>query len=529
VEEAVVDMAHKDHEMLFGSTLVYVQSVTPVLNWKEIAALVDAIRPEIEGLFVDRVVVPERPNFPEGYVRNEWVIRLTGRRSEAALFFSIRPRQPYLAFCQGKGPKASTKATQSPFSLNLSKQLKGARILSVEALPRERILVLWLTAEGANAHVEKLGLVFCLIPAVPEALLVRVEAKNPGSWKILSRSRTLSPEQARAASPDFNPPTGAQAPADPPLRAELFAGGPEAFHQVLERELAKEAFALRVHAAERELKDLIKQARERIRLSEKALGDAGREADWQRYGELLKAVLHDLPEPNSRGERIVVDFATEKEVAIPSDPKLGPREQVEKFFQLARRKARRAEEARLRIESFGENLRKWEKALAQPPLEGDWKGLERFEGLANIRPQNRAQAARTGGKGKVSSWLGKTFVSKEGLLILAGRSKDENLELTFKHARGNDVWLHVRGRPGAHVLVPLTGGKSAPLETLLDAATLAIYYSGGEKWGKTEVDYTYKKYVKRIKDSTEASYTHNKTLIVEPDPVRIKRLLGTAE
>ena len=56
-----------------------------------------------------------------------------------------------------------------------------------------------------------------------------------------------------------------------------------------------------------------------------------------------------------------------------------------------------------------------------------------------------------------------------------------------------------------------------PLETLLDAATLAIYYSGGETWGKTEVDYTFKKHVKWIKDSTEASYTHNKTLLVDPD------------
>jgi hypothetical protein len=32
--------------------------------------------------------------------------------------------------------------------------------------------------------------------------------------------------------------------------------------------------------------------------------------------------------------------------------------------------------------------------------------------------------------------------------------------------------------------------------------------------------------VKRIKDSTEASYTHNKTLIVEPEQTRLKRLLS---
>ncbi len=55
----------------------------PTLNWKETAALVDAIRPALEGLFVDRVVVPTRLEFAEGFVRGEWALRLTGRKSEA--------------------------------------------------------------------------------------------------------------------------------------------------------------------------------------------------------------------------------------------------------------------------------------------------------------------------------------------------------------------------------------------------------------------------------------------------------------
>jgi predicted ribosome quality control (RQC) complex YloA/Tae2 family protein len=512
--------------------------VTPTLNWKELERLVATIGPEIQGLFVDRVVIPERADFIGGHLRHEWVIRLTGRRAEAALFFSVRPRHPYFAYCPGKGPKASPAATHSPFSLSLSKQLKGAKILGLEALPRERILVLWLSAEGTTR--ERLGLVLCLIPAVPEALLVRVpsgEKSAPAAaaaiaWPIVSRSRTL-----KAPSPTFTPPTGAQAPEAPLVREELFAR-PDAFFKTIEKALKAEAFEARSHAATRALKDLIKQARERIRQSETALREAEREADWKRYGELLKASLHELPEPGPKGERMLKDHATGEEISVPGDPRIAPREQIEKFFQLARRKARRAQEARLRVETFGENLSRWEQALEAAPAAGDWAALERLERLARTRPADGAARGGGGGsggakspgkagsgKGKVASWLGKSFTSRDGLTILAGRSKDENLELTFKHARGNDVWLHVRGRPGAHVLVPLSPGKSAPLETLLDAATLAIYYSGGEKWGKTEVDYTFKKYVKRIKDSTEASYTGNKTLLVEPDPARIKRLL----
>lgn len=125
-------------------------------------------------------------------------------------------------------------------------------------------------------------------------------------------------------------------------------------------------------------------------------------------------------------------------------------------------------------------------------------------------------------------WTGKAYFSRDGFAILAGKSKDENLELTFKIARGNDLWMHVRGRPGAHVLVPVPSGKSVPLETLLDAAQLVLFFSGGKNWGKTEVDYTFKKHVKRIKDSSEASYTQNKTLIVAPDAERLERLLRSS-
>ncbi len=510
----------------------------PTLNWKETAALVDAIRPALEGLFVDRVVVPTRLEFAEGFVRGEWALRLTGRKSEATLMLSVRPRRPYLALGLGKGPRAAEQATHSPFSLGIAKELKGARILGIEALPQERILVLWLTLEGVKPEKEKLGLVLCLIPAMPEALLVRApgsaRADSPGEWKIIHRSRSKGNSPASGA---FAPPSGAHAPLDPPVREELFAS-PESFYRVIENELLQEAFELRRIAAEKAVRELLKQAKQRHRQSSVALKEASAEADWRRYADWLKSGLAMTPDKiirNSRGEpvRVVTDFETGESIEIPCDPKLGASEQVEKFYQLARRKARRADEAQTRMKVFEEKIRELELALDKPASYPNWKDLESLERKGGIFIENKPAASSKKssfkGGGKVARWLGKIFTSKDGLPILVGRSKDENLELTFKHARGNDIWLHVRGRPGAHVVVPVGNGKSAPLETLLDAAALCIFYSGGEKWGKTEVDYAFKKHVKRIKDSSEASYTNNKTLTIEPDAKRLKRLLSEPE
>jgi predicted ribosome quality control (RQC) complex YloA/Tae2 family protein len=500
-------------------------------NWKEIALLSDAYRSEIEGLFVDRIIVPERSRFPGGYLKGEWVIRLTGRQSEGTFLFSVRARYPYFAFMPGKGPRAAPLGTRSPFDLEVTKRLKGARLKSLETLPRERSLILWFSDSSER---EALGLVLNLMPAAPEALLIRGKppAANwatlePLGYPIITRSRA---NRDAGSSARFLPPDGANAPVDPPVRDEV-GTSKQAFARNLEHELELEAFGLRLTAANRGIRELAKQCRDRIRQTETALRESKSDSDWKLYGDLLKAVLHEEPalEPTSNGKswvRRVRQFDAEYEksewVSLPADPKLSPAEQIQKYYQLARRRARRIEESSTRLEALSETLVRLDGLLLEPPPLADFKALERLERAAS--PATATSTPENKGPSK-KAWLGKTFVSKEGLTIMVGRSKDENLELTFKHARGNDIWMHVRGRPGAHVLIPMQPGKSPPLETLLDGAVLAIYYSGGENWGKTEVDYAYKKYVKRIKDSSEASYANNKTLIIEPEAARIKRLI----
>lgn len=502
---------------------------TPVLNWRELAALIETFQQRMEPLFLERVIVPDRPRFPTGYLKGEWALRLTGRKREICLLFSVRSQHPYLVFIEGKGPRAAHQATHSAFDLSLSKQLKGAKLQEIQTLTRERTLILWFSHPTLSQA--RLGLVLNLIASAPEALLISAETKIPPQtgWPILMRSR---PTQRKTAF--YSPPDGSQAPENLPFREDLVRNprGPEHFQQTIEHALEGEAFDLRLKAVEKKLKELIKLSSDRIQQSETAIREAQTEQDWQLLGDALKNSLGQLADcildEKSKWIRIVPDYLTGKEVPVPCDPQLSPTEQVERFYQLARRKNRRIEEAHSRKESFSESRLRFQTLLEQLSKETlDWPELERMERAAQILPPTKTTSVGSTGKHqKGDHWLGKTFTSKDGWIICVGRNKTENLDLTFKRARGNDVWMHVRGRPGAHLLIPVQPGKSVSLETLLDAANLCIYYSGGENWGKTEVDYTFKKHVKRIKDSTEASYTHNKTLLVEPDALRLKRLLS---
>jgi predicted ribosome quality control (RQC) complex YloA/Tae2 family protein len=290
---------------------------------------------------------------------------------------------------------------------------------------------------------------------------------------------------------------------------------------VVENALSQEGQKKKAELAFREIRDRLKTLRNRLKQSEEELQRAQQEADWGRLGETLKQYLYSLPEP-------VEGYWWIGGLQIPCGETQSPIEQLEKLFSLERRKKRRIEEASSRAKLSRQRIQELERWL-DPELDSiaNLSALERAAGIQSSIPRGQAPSGgRRSGPSVPSKWAGRTYFSREGLPLLVGRSRDENLELTFKIARGNDLWMHVRGRPGAHLVIPLPSGRSAALETLLDAAQLVIFHSGGKNWGKTEVDYTYKKYVKRIKDSSEASYVQNKTLIVAPDPERLARLLG---
>ena len=494
----------------------------PALNWKEIAQLSKSLHSRLKGLHVRKVLVPARPEFPDGFLKSEWALQLGSRDTDFHWVFSVRPQRPYLLAIENRKIKSATQGTRSGFDLALDKHFYGVKIKAVEAFHQERWVAIWMEGE--------LGLILKLIPAQPEAFLV---VKAGEKLNVIARSGQNTGKELET-SECLEIPDGLKAPLDIEYRGEWVASSTD-YSNVVEKWLGQEAIFLRHQRARRILSESMKVVKARARQSEVSLAEAKKEAPWDFYGTLLKSSLHQV---SGKSKTLTLkdysDFDPEtgepKTVEIPCDPKLTPAMQVEKFFSLARRKERRLSEAQSRLAGFQDQLQRFsetESLLENPPLTPElMTKVEVKLGLSSGLEKSSAHQDKSRSRIALSGWTGRIFTSSDGFPIWVGKSKDENLELTFKLARGNDIWMHVRGRPGAHTVVPTVAGKSVPLETLLDAAVLTVFYSGGENWGKTEVDYTYKKFVKRIKDSTEASYTGNKTLMVEPQGERLQRLLS---
>ncbi|KAI2492921.1 Fibronectin-binding protein A N-terminus (FbpA) [Fragilaria crotonensis] len=78
--------------------------------------------------------------------------------------------------------------------------------------------------------------------------------------------------------------------------------------------------------------------------------------------------------------------------------------------------------------------------------------------------------------------------SPGGCVVLVGRNRRGNEYLSFQVARGNDIWMHARGCPGAHVVLQRRRGSPEPTQECLEfCANLAVFYSDARNERKASV------------------------------------------
>lgn len=117
------------------------------------------------------------------------------------------------------------------------------------------------------------------------------------------------------------------------------------------------------------------------------------------------------------------------------------------------------------------------------------------------------------------------FVSSDGFVIFAGKNNRQNDLLTMKTAAPDDIWLHTKDIPGAHVLI--SGAKgSASDAALFEAATIAASLSKAKGGAKVSVDYAPRKNVRKPNGAKPGMviYDGYNTILVSPDKALFEKL-----
>lgn len=304
-------------------------------------------------------------------------------------------------------------------------------------------------------------------------------------------------------------------------RQESFSDLLDKFYAERDRQERSRRAAGETLKAVRTLRD--RQARKLASQREELKKTADR-AQKRERADLITANLYRL----KRGDGVLVcenyfeDGCPTVEIAL--DTMKTPQQNAAALYK-EYRKAAAAEEHLTELIESGERLLEY--------LDSTLDGLKRAESeqdAARIRSElvesGVLKAPRDAGKRKkLPPSRPLRYVSDEGTEILVGRSNSMNDELTFKIARRTDIWLHVQKLHGSHVIIR-ANGEAVGEETLRQAASLAVYHSEGRQSGRTPVDFTEARFVKKPPGSLPGKviYTEYQTVAAMPDGELEKRL-----
>jgi predicted ribosome quality control (RQC) complex YloA/Tae2 family protein len=123
----------------------------------------------------------------------------------------------------------------------------------------------------------------------------------------------------------------------------------------------------------------------------------------------------------------------------------------------------------------------------------------------------------------------KRYRSADGLEIWVGRDDDSNDYLTTTLACASDLFVHVEGAPGSHVVLRTEGRRDPPAESLLDACELAVHFSKQRRAQRVDVHVAALKDVRKPAGAKPGLVVvrRGRTVRLRRDPQRLERLLAS--
>jgi predicted ribosome quality control (RQC) complex YloA/Tae2 family protein len=477
---------------------------------------------ELERVVAElQVLLGARVDAVRVHAEQALTLELHGRSGSALLLLSAEAERMRLHLASTRPPQPETPhGWQAP----LRQALEGARLEALTLHADDRLVTLrFMRSSGPlRLEAELTGRHGNLVLVDGEGVVRALATRAAAPGRRLAVGLPWSPPLPR--------PAGEQAAAP---RFEPEAGAPFPWSAAIERRYAALEAERTLLEGRRRLREPLRAALARGRralekLAEEQARVPAAEAD-RRAGDLLKANLRAV----ARGAREVSltewSEAGPVEVRVALDPALTPRQNMERCYKRFKRISESAARVAARTaevtgrQAALEALRARVEAAPLPELAALEREARKL--AAGPKPPQRPRRKR-----EAAALPYRSFRSLAGLPLLVGRGAAENDELTRRVARGNDLWLHVRGQAGAHVVIRLAG-QEADQESLLDAATLAVHFSDARGEPQAEVACTRAKYVKKGRGAAPGAVTFSqeKMLHLRTEPPRLARLLAEEE
>ena len=497
------------------------------LNWKEINLVLEEL--DLPGMQIQKAVQS---------AFDVLSLKLYGRNGAKTLLISISPGACRLHETFASAPKSDRPLRFAEF---LNSRIVNGRFEEAVQLGNDRIVR--LTVRCGSGGEERYCIYLRLWSNAANVIV------TDAGGRILDAMRRL-PKKGELSGGRYAPEASVSQQAAVTGREysirdfpeDLLAGLPPgaSFNRKIDAFYRREGGALSLDALQEEARRKFEGSIDRImaslvKLKEKEAEFSGAER-LREYGDIILANLGAV-KPGDEW-LLAENFHEEKTepsdgkeaagaVRIKLDPQKGAAASATDYYEQYRKAKSGLTEIRRQIEEGEKELTRMEETLQR--LLSETNPLVLHKLLRTGESEN--QGAGAGGKRPLSSRRedakrpGLSFRRKDWLIIV-GRDAAENDALLRRHVKGGDLWLHARDFPGSYVFIRQRPGKSYPLDILLDAGNLAIFYSKGRNNGEGDLFYTPVKYLRRAKDGPKGLVipTQEKNLHVRVEPERLREL-----
>ena len=285
----------------------------------------------------------------------------------------------------------------------------------------------------------------------------------------------------------------------------------ESFSLLLTDYFGKKEEAVNIGRYSREIIRIVNshltRAQKKLVLLKNELDDCNAMEDMRMRGDLITANIYRIRQGDS--SVTAMNYETGEEMTVSLDVALSPAKNAQRYYKKYS-KMKRASVI------LAEQIRKTESECDY--LTGVLGFIERAaspQELAEIKLE-LAEGGYISDKTQIGAKKKKTpaakplsFTTTDGLLVRVGRNNRQNDYLTGNADR-NDLWFHIKGFHGSHVILTPSGNEEPSDRDYTEAAMLAAYYSEKRGSRNVEVDYTRVRCLKKPAGSAPGFVTYEK-------------------
>ena len=444
------------------------------MNAQELALVVEALQAHVGAAF-HSAYQPSRD-------------RVLLRLEPGTTLLLLVPRGPFARLTQARG-RPRNPARPFSFQGACRAHLSGP-LTAVRQLGGERAVDLHFRS-GHRLHLRLTGRSGGLWLLQGDTIIAAYDGPAP------ARLPDLPDRPPRNEAPRFEPETG-----------RSWAEAADKYFALRERE---RRLADRRQTMERRVRKAIDRTRRLITNLGNDLDKASEAPALRKRADLMASVLHQLHQGMTEVE--VHDWEADQAVTLALDPAQAPVAQMEALYHKARRLDRVGDQVHVRLDTAESQLERLATAL-DTVADADARGLDAIEAL--LPPARRER--RSGEKASdITTWTGPA-----GQRVLVGRNAKANRRLTFQMAKGHDWWLHLRERPGPHVVIPTPRDRPPDLSLLLAAAQIVLVSSKVPPGASADVQYARVKDVRPIPgEVARVRIAQEKVLHVTREPAEL--------